>query len=539
MAKIYSQLIKAQLENVSGDLSSTATGIVWFDTSATKAKIYDGSNIRSLLRNDQYCVIGNDGTANNNVRFNRAGSGKLQIVLGGDSTAEGSSSTNIAEISMVLESYTDAGKPSAGVAGRPIYLTDLQKVQYDNGASWVDLASSGSAISVVAKTSDYTILTSEAQGNRLFTNEGASGDVKLTLPTAVAGQVVTIACAENYKIEVEAASGDKIYTNNATNVDIIFNNIKGNIVQLYAINATEWLAIDEENWNQGGGRGLTFGGNTGSNSSKIEYFDTANTGNAAQFGNLSTARYGGSCNSSATRAVCNGGSDTGIINDIKYVEISALSDDYDFGNLLAARYICGSCSSATLGVTIGGYTGAAYSDVLDKITIATTNDATSFGTLATASGGICGMGDSTRGVFTGGDQNNTKIIYITYTTPGGGTNFGDAATATHYRAACSNSTRGIIGGGASFNNQIEYITIQSTGNGTSFGTLATGGRATPSACASEINGFFMGGDKTPGGAYTNEISYIQFDTLGNTNDWGDLTESKSSLGGCSNVHGGL
>ena len=95
------------------------------------------------------------------------------------------------------------------------------------------------------------------------------------------------------------------------------------------------------------------------------------------------------------------------------------------------------------GVTAGGYT-AGYVTTIDYVTISTTGNAISFGTLATQRGWSAGMASNTRGVFAGGQ-----------TAPGG-----------------------------VYTNTIEYITISSTGNATSFGSLSSGLRHSPAGCSS-------------------------------------------------------
>lgn len=151
---VYGALQNAQLENKSSDYSVGPVGRIWWNTTSGKAMLDDGTNVRALLRNDQKIIIGSNGTANNNVRINRAASGVLQLVLGGDTTAEGSLSTSLAELSHKLETYTNAGKPAAGVAGRVAYISDLGHALFDNGSAWLG-----------TKVENYTDATRPAFGN--------------------------------------------------------------------------------------------------------------------------------------------------------------------------------------------------------------------------------------------------------------------------------------------------------------------------------------------------------------------------------------
>lgn len=143
MPKFYSELQEAALENKASDPTAGVAGRIIHNTTEARIKTDDGSNFRALLRNDLKCVIGNHATAANNIRFHRGASAVLQMVLGNDATAEGSLSTALAQLSVKHETYTDAGKPAAGQAGRIIWVSDLLTFLGDNGTSWIQLGSAG------------------------------------------------------------------------------------------------------------------------------------------------------------------------------------------------------------------------------------------------------------------------------------------------------------------------------------------------------------------------------------------------------------
>lgn len=134
--KLYGQIENAQLENKASDYVAGPIGRIWWNTASAQAKVDDGTNIRALLRNDGACVFGNSGTANNNIRAHRGANGVLQLVTGGDVTAEGTLSTSLNQLSTRFENYTDAGKPAFGNAGRLIWTTDLVSFQVDTGSAW-------------------------------------------------------------------------------------------------------------------------------------------------------------------------------------------------------------------------------------------------------------------------------------------------------------------------------------------------------------------------------------------------------------------
>lgn len=138
--KVFGQLENAQLENRTADYTGGVVGRAWWNSTVGKFQFDDGTNIRALIRNDQKAIFGSSGTANTNVRINRSATGLLQFVLGGDTTAEGSLSTSVAELSSRLENYTNATKPNFGNAGRAIWVTDVPEIQIDSGAAWISLA---------------------------------------------------------------------------------------------------------------------------------------------------------------------------------------------------------------------------------------------------------------------------------------------------------------------------------------------------------------------------------------------------------------
>lgn len=141
--RVYGDLKAAAFESLSSDPSAGVAGRFFLNSTSSLFKIDDGTSIRAFLRNDQKIIIGNSGTASTNVRFNRAGTSLLQLVLGSDTTAEGSLSTSLAQLSSRVENYTDATKPAAGNAGRVIFLSDLGVFMGDNGTSFASLGGGG------------------------------------------------------------------------------------------------------------------------------------------------------------------------------------------------------------------------------------------------------------------------------------------------------------------------------------------------------------------------------------------------------------
>lgn len=165
--KLYGQLENAQFENKTSDYSAGVVGRAWFRTDTFKLNVDDGTNIRALLRNDGYAIIGNNGTAANNIRLHRGAAGVLQFVSGADVTAEGSLSTAINQISFRAENYATGSLPAFGNAGRLAWDTTTVTPKVDTGAAWKEIV-----------TLDATqILT-----NKDFDGGTASDAKRITLP---------------------------------------------------------------------------------------------------------------------------------------------------------------------------------------------------------------------------------------------------------------------------------------------------------------------------------------------------------------------
>ena len=141
------------------------------------------------------------------------------------------------------------------------------------------------------------------------------------------------------------------------------------------------------------------------------------------------------------------------------------------------------------------------------------------------------------GGYGSGDVLSNIIDYINFSSTGNATDFGDllAARRNHNQGSVSSSSRGIYGGGATGSdaetNQIQYITFASTGNATDYGDL-TQIREQLAGCSSSTRGIFAGGYKgTPDNTNYNIIDYITIASTGDATDFGDLLNTTRSFGG--------
>jgi len=93
--------------------------------------------------------------------------------------------------------------------------------------------------------------------------------------------------------------------------------------------------------------------------------------------------------------------------------------------------------------------------------------------------------------------------------------------------------RGLIGGGENQSgqtNSIEYIQIQSTGNAQDFGDLSVA-RDRLGGGGNQIRGIFAGGSVDP---HRNVIEYVTIATTGNSKDFGDLAYEGYAVGAAAN-----
>ena len=149
---------------------------------------------------------------------------------------------------------------------------------------------------------------------------------------------------------------------------------------------------------------------------------------------------------SRSRLVIAGGypSPSPAVNTIDFVTIATTGNAQNFGDLTTARFKPSAFADPTRGVFNGGGTPTLL-NVIDFITIASTGDATDFGDLLNTSGRGAGCSDHTRGItFLGQNPANNNIIeVVTIQTTGNSKDFGDRSFASHSHGALSNGHGGL------------------------------------------------------------------------------------------------
>ena len=290
---------------------------------------------------------------------------------------------------------------------------------------------------------------------------------------------------------------------------------------------------------RGRGRGLFNGG--GGPINTIQYIQIQSSGNANDFGDLTSARDLMGSAASSVRGVFGGAGTPTYSNTIDFVTIATTSNAIDFGDLLAANYTPGALASNTRAVWGGGATPAdSTEDTIQFATIASLGNTTDFGNLTVGRRHVGGLSSPTRGVYgAGAAPGVTNVMdFITIASTGDATDFGDMTETKNDTAGCSNATRGLfIGGDSGTLNTIEFITIATTGNGTDFGDLPAAIRY-GAGLTDSIRGVFTGGG-APGGTSRNSIDFVIIETTGNAQDFGDLFTALYYPSACSDSHGGL
>jgi hypothetical protein len=197
-------------------------------------------------------------------------------------------------------------------------------------------------------------------------------------------------------------------------------------------------------------RGIFAENANGDDANVIQYITIATTGDSVDFGDLSQKVGGGAGCSSTTRGLFALSRVSNfpytILNNIEYVTINTTGNATDFGDLTTARSYLAACSSNTRGVFAGGDTGATV-NIIDYVTIASTGNALDFGDLTAAKYLNAGTASSIRGVIGGGLDSGSSlsnvIDYITIATTGNASDFGDLTLARYALSACSNAHGGL------------------------------------------------------------------------------------------------
>ena len=127
---------------------------------------------------------------------------------------------------------------------------------------------------------------------------------------------------------------------------------------------------------------------TGTRTNRIDFVTIATTGNATTFGDLTVVSGGSTSCSSSVRGIFAGGSiyvapASTLYNNIDYITIASTGNAQDFGDLTSTRAFSASCSNSVRGIFGGGYTPTSI-NTMEFVSITSTGNVQDFGDLLSA-----------------------------------------------------------------------------------------------------------------------------------------------------------
>ena len=217
-----------------------------------------------------------------------------------------------------------------------------------------------------------------------------------------------------------------------------------------------------------------------------------------------------------------------------------MGDSIHFGDLTnGARFALGGGSDGIRGIYYAGQDGPSTPrNFIDEITMASVGNSVDFGDASSAGRCMGGCGSSTRGIFGGVNAGNTADTiqyatrgstissFVTFTVSGGNKN----AMFSSPVKLINRSGQGQVTNGTPGIQAIDTGIIASGGNTTQFGGLMNTSEQQQRGTCNNTRGLFCGGYK----AYSpypqiNNIDFINIQTEGNAQDFGDLTEARNQL----------
>jgi len=297
---------------------------------------------------------------------------------------------------------------------------------------------------------------------------------------------------------------------------------------------------------QPGARGFAAGG-TPSSSNMITAVNLASAGKNFDFANLTYDTRNGGCGSSSTRAIVAGGLTPSITNVINIWTMASQSDAVDFGDLVdQVRSTTGVSNSVRL-TFAGGLDSPALHNDIQTVIFASQGGTIDFGALTDARSHTAGIANPVRAVIAGGEEpskvNTMDFFYLA--TGQDAQEFGELSSTRSSITPTGDTTRGVfMGGEPGFTNIIEYVTFSTTGNAVNFGDLSSRAKRAGSSSSNCVRGFYFGGSNDSPSSNTtyNDCDAIIIQEQSNSVDFGDLhttTHGFASNGVISTGHGGL
>ena len=239
------------------------------------------------------------------------------------------------------------------------------------------------------------------------------------------------------------------------------------------------------------------------------------------------------------------------LSDIQTVDIATKANATDFGDMNVNRREAGSAANTTRGVIAGG-TGP-ITDIVEYVVMSSQGGANDFGNLSSTRRSISGSGNDTRGLFFGGNNPDVQSIieFVTFASTGSVIEFGrigvdpdtdrgstDGGFNIDDTGSFSSSTRAFVCGSGGLSNVIQFVTISTLGNSEDFGDL-TGKVRYCAGLSSSTRGVRGGGKRGSPSTEVDTIDFVTMASTGNATDFGNLTDARNELTGASSKTRGL
>ena len=297
-----------------------------------------------------------------------------------------------------------------------------------------------------------------------------------------------------------------------------------------------------------GARGFAAGGwNSPTSVNQISAVNLASAGRSFDFANLTNTIRVGGCGSSNTRAIAGGGLDPSVTNVINIWTMASQADATDFGDLIDKVRSTTGVSNSVRVTFAGGLDSPALHNDIQTVLFASQGGTIDFGALTAARSHTSGIANSVRAVIGGGEEPSkvNKMDFFNLATGADAQDFGDLSSTRSSITPTGDTTRGVfMGGEPGFTNIIEYVTISSTGNAVNFGELSSRAKRAGGSSSNCVRGFYFGGSNDSPSSNTtyNDCDAIIIQEQSNSIDFGDLhatTHGFAANGVMSTGHGGL
>tara|TARA_B100001094_G_C17813573_1_gene615013 strand:- start:33 stop:716 length:684 start_codon:yes stop_codon:yes gene_type:complete len=227
--------------------------------------------------------------------------------------------------------------------------------------------------------------------------------------------------------------------------------------------------------------------------------------------------------------------------------MASQSDATDFGDLIDQVRSTTGVSNSVRMTLAGGFSSPALHNDIQTVLFASQGGTIDFGALTAARSHTAGIANSVRAVIGGGEEPSkvNKMDFFNLATGADAQDFGDLSGTRSSITPTGDTTRGVfMGGEPGFTNIIEYVTFSTTGNAVNFGELSSRAKRAGGSSSNCVRGFYFGGSNdspSPSTTY-NDCDAIIIQEQSNSVDFGDLhatTHGFASNGVISTGHGGL